>query len=456
MLRVSYMDKYREKTKFDALRFLKQDDDYMLKQNLILPENLIRKLPREKLDRFIDDILTDKKTSQVLFDSIAEREIKLFQKERKKFENNKEELEKLRKLREEPSNVVKKRSRREAFLQMRSEIDAKNYENERKKITLTNKNNKCYNNFKKELQQEYIDYFKDLRENRLNGFERAYDHVMTKLQIQKINEQNEKKENDKKNLTTKNATVNTLTESTYPNQITTEGKLRSSQTPKNKKEKLYLPDIKLEMTDVFSRLYNNAVYIEKKKQSLSKEPSTKSTFSKNIKKNKIKFTLKPVLSTVGGKEFTIKITPECLDKCFTQYSGGPEFIQHLEELRKESKNKKAQIEIRPDTVDFYNKPDENGNTCLHIATIENHPELVEYFIEKGTIIDKQNNDGDTALHIAARRKNDEICDILIRYKAALDVPNNKDEIPFEFFNLLQKEKFGIDKLNVINPRKVRH
>ena len=100
--------------------------------------------------------------------------------------------------------------------------------------------------------------------------------------------------------------------------------------------------------------------------------------------------------------------------------------------------------------------DRNGNTFLHLATVSNQPELVEYFIAKGTNINAQNNDGNTPLHLAGQIKNDEICCLLIKNKAGLNIPNNEDEIPFEYFTLEQKEKFKIDKLNVINPRKRRH
>ena len=60
MLRQSYMNKYKEKSKFDDDRFTKEDDEYLLKEMRPVKANVIRKLPKHKLEKFIDDVLTDR------------------------------------------------------------------------------------------------------------------------------------------------------------------------------------------------------------------------------------------------------------------------------------------------------------------------------------------------------------------------------------------------------------
>ena len=49
-----------------------------------------------------------------------------------------------------------------------------------------------------------------------------------------------------------------------------------------------------------------------------------------------------------------------------------------------------------------------GNTFLHLATIDNCPELIQYFIKKGANINLQNKEGNTPLHLAAKDKKSEI------------------------------------------------
>jgi len=88
--------------------------------------------------------------------------------------------------------------------------------------------------------------------------------------------------------------------------------------------------------------------------------------------------------------------------------------------------------------------------------MENYPDLVKYFIDKGANINKKNNDGNTPLHIALKQKNMEIIGILLKNKAKLDIPNNDGDIPFEFFDSEMKKKFGLEKMLVINPAKEKY
>jgi hypothetical protein len=55
--------------------------------------------------------------------------------------------------------VVKKRSRREAYLQMREEIDNFKYNKERYKRSLTQSNYKKLKNIKEEIQKQKEEYF---------------------------------------------------------------------------------------------------------------------------------------------------------------------------------------------------------------------------------------------------------------------------------------------------------
>ena len=142
MLRQSYMNRYKEKSKFDEERFLKEDEGYLLKESRPLKANTINRLNKEKMYQFIEDVLTNKKLTSVLYASNAKIEIKTYIKTKKNFYRKKDEIEKKRKEKNEPSSVVKKRSRKEAYLQMREEIDNYNYNKQKYKRSLTQNNNK--------------------------------------------------------------------------------------------------------------------------------------------------------------------------------------------------------------------------------------------------------------------------------------------------------------------------
>ena len=122
MLRQKYMKKYKEKSKYDDIRFLKEDDEYLLKEVRPVRDNAIKILPKKKLDIFIDDVLTDRNFTKILYASNAKAEIKKYHQVKKSLETKNEKNKNIKE-KNEPSSVVKKRSRREAYIQMRTEVD---------------------------------------------------------------------------------------------------------------------------------------------------------------------------------------------------------------------------------------------------------------------------------------------------------------------------------------------
>ena len=131
-----------------------------------------------------------------------------------------------------------------------------------------------------------------------------------------------------------------------------------------------------------------------------------------------------------------------------KYSGGPEVISYLKEQFKNEQFKNNEDELREDQVNFYDIITEEGNSFLHIATMENLPELVKYFTDKGANLNIQNLNGDTPLHISAREKFDLCTKILLEGKAALDIPNNKNEIAYDYFDNARRKEYGIDNVFV--------
>ena len=418
MLRQSYMNKYKEKSKFDDDRFTKEDDEYLLKEMRPVKANVIRKLPKHKLEKFIDDVLTDRYFTKILYDSNANAEIKKYNKVKKSLEMTHEKLEP-KKEKNEPSSVVKKRSRREAYLQIRTEVDNFKKGKEDYKNYLEKKNNENYLLLKNYSSNDKNAYFEPMKENRIEGFKKSFNRIRNKLKALRGNPVVDEKTNE-------TAIIN--------DPFYTED------------SKVDLPDIKLNLRNVFSRLYHNAVLLEENKK--VKEPKIITNTNKPNAKN-IKFKVKNVLKSTNGKEFTIKITDNIIRKCFNKYSGGPEVIDYLKEQLNNNNEDINESELREDQVNFYNIITEEGNTFLHLATMDNLYELVKYFTEKGANCNIQNNNGDTPLHIAARENYNLCIKYLLKGNAALDIMNNNKEIPFDYFDNIKKKEFGLEKVVVV-------
>ena len=312
------MNKYKEKSKFDDERFIKEDDEYLLKEMRPVKDTSIKRLPKKKLDKFIDDILTNIKFTKILYASNSQVEIKKFYKTKKSLEKNEKKKKKIIKEKNETSSIVKKRSRREAYIQIRLEVD--NYKRNRSdyKNTLEKKNNETYYTLKKEMNNDKNSYFNTIKQNRIKGFRKSFDKLREKLKSLKGNSLIE--ENTKE--------TETLNDPFY-----------------TEDSKIDLPKIKLNINNVFSRLYHNVVLLQNEKNIIPHKRNNsaqilhKNNTTNNINVNnnnhhippnpKIKYKLKNVLKSTNGKEFTIKITDEVIKKCLTKYSGGPSVISYL-------------------------------------------------------------------------------------------------------------------------------
>ena len=429
MLRQSYMNKYKEKSKYDDERFLKEDEGYLLKESRPITGKAIRSLNKNKMYQFIEDVLTNRKMTSVLYPSNAKIEIKTYIKTKKNFIRKSDELEKKRKERNEPSSVVKKRSRKEAYYQMRKEIDSFKDSKEKIKRLLTCNTVKKSKNFKKDLEKQKDEYFDSMRKNYINGFRRAYSRLKFKLDILKVPTNEEYIE----------------TEVDYPY-------LAEFTTPR-----IHFAEPKLRIKDAYNRLYNNAIILPKDdiKVSIKKRPSSAVNKKKPIAKNqnvkkKLVLNLKNALISNEGKEFIIRITDKLYKKCYDKYSGGPTTIKNLQ-------NPKEYLEAPSRDsyyINYYSLIEpKTGNTFLHLATIDDYPELVKYFIEKGADLNMKNSDGNTPLHLAIKAKRNKIIKLLIDNKAALDITNNDGEIPFECLTPDMKKEFGVDTIIILNPAK---
>ena len=305
---------------------------------------------------------------------------------------------------------------------MRSEID--NY----KTNQLNQQNILKFNNYKKYLEiKKMYETEKDKREkeienNRILGIRRAYNKIKKKFE--------EKKQKKNKNL------------------LLTEARLDLD------KNIVSLPKLHLNINNVYSRLYKNAV-IHFSRNNINNKQINKIkrqlTLDEMRPRTQIKFSLKNALSSNNGKEFTMNVTENTINTCFNKYSGGPTTHVYVKDY---NDDKKLEITKETKRINFYDLEEKNsGNSYLHSAIIDNHSELVGYILEKGADINKQNNDGDTALHLALKSGNMEIIKLIMNKKPSLDIKNKEGIIPLDLFTPQMKVYFNIEKLSFDHNKK---
>ena len=425
MLRQNYMNKYKEKSLFSIERFLKEDEEYILNESRPIKESSIKGLDNKKMDKFIENVLTDKDLTSILYSTNAKIEIKSYLKTKKNFEFlRKTKKNKIAKEKKETNLIFKKRFIKEAYNQMRSEIESYKTNQINQQNILKSNNHKKFLEIKKMYETEKDKREKEIENNRILGIRRAYNKIKEKFE--------EKKQKMNKNLL--------LTETELDN--------------KENKRLVSLPKLNLNIHNVYSRLYKNAVIVfpsnDRNKNQIN-QLKRQLTQEEMKPKTKIKFSLKNALSSNIGKEFAMNINENQYNICLNKYSGGPTNFTHMKNNLEEKKNETLKV---PKHINFYDLEEKNtGNSYLHTAVIDNYPELVRYILEKNADINKQNNDGDTALHLALRSGNMELIKIIMSKKPSLDIKNKEGIIPLDLFTPQMKVFFNIEKLSFDDKKK---
>jgi hypothetical protein len=293
MLKLKDLEKYKKKSQNEVdPKYMKDDDNYILNSHRPIKDEKINELPTEDLHKFVDDVLRSKSINKIMYSSNSKAEINLLIKSTEFTKSSLGNLKKSNFHTNDPIDIVKIRNKKETIAQINEEI----------------------NNNKLEKIQE-----KEFLEKKINDFhKRMRSEMKSKMKIEKSDQivsKDRKKKFDK--------TFSFI-------------KKKLIICDNEEKKKKLLPDMKLKMANVYSRLYHNVVLckIEEEKQektnssnaqhcrlasnvphSMDLEPQSKTSHKKLSVKN--------IFNSWNGKEFTVKITEEMIAECFYRHSGGP-------------------------------------------------------------------------------------------------------------------------------------
>lgn len=383
MLRNSFLNRYRVRitkgTEFED-NLNKQDDNYNLYENRPIGQKELKTIPNKKLNCFVEDLLTNRKSTSILYSTNANKEIR-------RYLHSNEVIEK---------NTMTQRGSR----------------------LFTNSNREGQSDAKK--IKEYSFNFKQIKEhikkykaNRMNKFIDLnkknmifYDKI--KLQIK-----------SRGNLV---ETVNSIRVTNYNRS------LQRCRSFFEKKPHFKLPDVGLNIDNVFSRLFHNAIQLNNSKTEISgKKKRLFSSRSFTISNNKKEFNVKNVIESSNGKEFSMRITNSIFNKCFFKHSGGP--LSRIN-LFKNKKNNDSNNQDQP-LLSLSNMKDNDGNSYLHDAVIQNFYDFVKFYLGKKVSPNEQNIKGNTPLHYAMKKNNLKIIKLLLKNKGDVTIQNANRETPYD-------------------------
>lgn len=321
MLRNSYFEAYKrakkKKTEYEKV-ILNNDGNHILSLERPLSTICIKKLPKKDFPIFVNDLLCNKETGHLLYPLTFSKQVHLYLKQHgyayriTTFNKNKNFIEMMKNLKKKREKELEDNSQSKIITSQKLSNFKKKEEIEEMKVnvnsfkssksslikTMKSKNRKFYKS------QPLIDrklrklYYHSVNEIRLRGFEKAFEVCNNRSMT--------KKDFNLPDITVDGSNVY----SRLYNNIFVKYKTRNF----NNKPKLVESQYKILKKQINSPISNNASRLNSSLFQPSKSEIEKKGpffFISNINKN------------LDGKEFTKKVTPRMYKRCLSAFSGGP-------------------------------------------------------------------------------------------------------------------------------------
>ena len=279
MIRQKDVKKYKKRTKYDQLLSLRKDGEYLLKNERPIKDNLIKTINQEKVTKFIEDMLVNDKITHLLFRSNSKFEVNFYLNTKEKFFTHKSPLKQ-----KNSDNITLKQIKKQTCLDMRKKLSSFIKIRKQTMNSMDNINKKKIRIFRKQLNVVENMYKEDLKQNKINGFIRAYNSIKKKYDFDRNPElyrnnscilskfkNNNKKQNkinlqkDKAYHKNNSLLIKSISSDTYESDFKAKNNFSKSRifnnNQLNESCKSLLPHVKLDESDVYSRLYHNSVLL---------------------------------------------------------------------------------------------------------------------------------------------------------------------------------------------------
>ena len=463
MLRNNYILPYKSKNISSLYNqentYTQQDDNYKLFLHRPLMQSQIKKVAQEKLYKFIDNIMCNKKINNLLYSSNAKKIAKYYIKH-KKFLSTQyipikiDEDNFFRKKAITLNEVIKRQT-----IMDNIKYTLENYRRDKKTYMtqIIEKDDKFLNSQPKIDKKIKILNSKAINYIKLKGYKRAFDKCLNN------------------SLTKKKFKIINVNSNDVYGRLYNNNSLQISNriNRNNSQNKILIP--KNILSENKGNAYNIRQIILKNKNlksyKIKKNNSELDVFVPNQKKIKI-YKLKSNLTRNEHNlnQFTSAITKQMINNCWKSISGGPKKsnknIQNRNKLKEElnskynytilSTQKNGDINdislyntIRVDDPFFRkiqvknkNYRDNQNNSNLHIAVDKNSIKMVRYFLNKRNInLNTRNDQGQTALHLACSMGNEDMINLLLIKGADTEILDEEGKKPFDLF--AERSKYSL-------------
>ena len=479
MLKNSYIENYKNKSKNiklleSEISLLHANDTYELNQHRPISAKIIQNLPINVFPAFIDDIMCNKEFNDLLYSSNATREKKYYLKQRNSFFKTKTAIRlKKNQKKNNLNQIIFNNTNNELLKSLKDIVDCyyskrnEIFENYKNKQEIFEKNQPCLENKLTKL------YYKPVNEIILEGFRRAF----KKCLIKSKSDGNFEMPNTKLNMEDVYSRLNhnvVFNMSTLRHKNSKEKKKKENNQTKEIKNLKCLLNSKYHTIRSYTYKYNQkkSIDIKHKNKNFFRKEVLSSSNNNNLNRYYYNFRYIPslnitnILKSSSGKEFKIKITPKITKRSLSVISCGPK-PKNKRDLISEKKDEESQEKIdyseirnkkifniskakskkniknvilynnllmdennrKRKIINVRNYRDENFNSNMHIAVLNNSIKLVKYFIDKNSNLNMTNEEGKTPLHLAMQKGNIKIIQLLMKHGADKEFKDNKGKTP---------------------------
>ncbi len=436
MLRNKYLNRYESQKEIsipsEEKEFLVYDENYHL--YLERPFNMmkIKKIKPQKLYKFIDEIMCNKKFNFLLYSSNAKKIASYYIKQKKNLlkQYAPSEVDKDNIFTKKTITFAEKIKREKIFEDIKLNIEKFKINKKRCMTQMMEKNEKFIKSqpsIDKKLEKISS---KSVNEIRLKGYKRAFNKCL------QLSSRNDFKIIDINN--------NDTFERLYNNYAK---KISYNDIMKQKK----------------NEIFSYKILLKNQKNSKRRSISQINLINPEPRKKILKFKLNSNLTQNEHtlNQFNIGVTKKMIRRCLSTLSGGPKKKNKSKEISKINEIKKKfnyrilsfKNKADPDDKSLYNTMivndpflkkykiknknyrDRFNNSSLHIAVNNNSISMVKYFLNKKIKnLNSRNDKGQTPLHVACKLGNEEMINLLIQNGSKINVVDNAGNRPFDLLS----------------------
>ena len=413
------------------------DEKRLLNLQRPLSQRGIVRLPKHLFKNFLDDIMRNKEVNELLYSGNAEKELSFNERQRNfvekatKFTFKRSAFSSTK----NSQNLLFKKKKAEMFEIIKKNIQDSKKNKKERQIKLEKKNKSFEKRTEKESKRQTELYFKRENDIKIKGYKRAMESCLDKSCL-----------NSKFKIPDISLNINNVFSRLYKNVILEPFNLTTRKNEDKKTETTnFINNMGFKKITKVKIIKNSKQYFPTSKD--NKMINRYNSYNNIGAKNRFdKYKIKKILEGYNGKEFSRKENFIDKTKCIKRISGGPKEKRKLYNklIKRAIIQKKLNLIEKKFNVNSYR--DRYKNSFLNIAVDRNNEKFVRYLLNKNYTPNEQNREGNTAMHLSMKRKNRNIIKLLLDNDGDITIKNKEGMTSYDLADKDIRKEFKMENI----------